>query len=91
MEIRFLSILTKQLLHIHDTQLGVLGRDNTANLHSSLELHELGGTEADKLRRLPGSLVLDKLPPFDDRISAISLILRTTANGFCSTNITKVL
>jgi len=52
------------------------------NLHSILELYELGGKDADKLRRLLASLPLDKMPPVDDRTSAISLILRTTVNWF---------
>jgi len=50
----------------------------TTSLHSGFEPQELGGKEADKLRRL----VLDKLPPLDDRISAISLKLRITASWF---------
>jgi len=53
------------------------------------ELHELGGRDADKLRRLPVSLVLDNVLAFDDNTSAISLILRTTVNWFYNTHQNK--
>jgi len=79
-----MKITASHLLSAAKTTREITAHMRTTSLHSSLESHELGGREADKLRRLPASLAL-KLLPVDDRMSAMSLILLTTVSSFFNT------